>query len=103
MNTMTTLSEITSLLNERGYTIDFNLKDNCLECVGNLLRIFPGEFMVDKHYRFEGQSDPGDEAIVYAISSAKYNLKGLLINGYGISSESITDEMIKALDENKVS
>ncbi len=103
MNTMTTLSEITNLLKERGYTIDFNLKDNCLECGGNLLKIFPGEFMVDKHYRFEGPSDPGDEAIVYAISSAKYNLKGVLINGYGISSQSITDGMIKALDENKAS
>ncbi|CAN5442598.1 hypothetical protein BH11BAC5_BH11BAC5_47060 [soil metagenome] len=103
MNTMTTLSEITNLLKERGYTIDFNLKENCLECGGNLLKIFPGEFMVDKHYRFEGPSDPGDEAIVYAISSPKYNLKGVLVNGYGISSESITDEMIKALDENKAS
>lgn len=103
MNTMTTLSEITNLLKERGYTIDFNLKDNCLECGGNLLKIFPGEFMVDNHYRFEGPSDPGDEAIVYAISSAKYNLKGVLINGYGIYSESITDGMIKALDENKTS
>ena len=100
MNTMTTLSEVTNLLKERGYTIDFNLKENCLECVGgNLLKIFPGEFIVDKHYRFEGASDPGDEAIVYAISSSKYNLKGVLVNGYGISSDSMTDEMIKALDE----
>ncbi len=99
MDTMTTLSEVTGLLKARGYTIDFNLKQNCLECGGNLLKIFPGEFMVDKHYRFEGPSDPGDEAIVYAISSPKYNLKGVLVNGYGISSSSITNEMIKALDE----
>ncbi len=101
MNIMTTLSEITNLLKERGYTIDFNLKQNCLECGGNLLKIFPGEFVVDKHYRFEGPSDPGDEAIVYAISSPKYNLKGVLVNGYGISSDGITGEMIKALDENR--
>ena len=101
MDTMTTLWEVTSLLKARGYTIDFNLKQNCLECGGNLLKIFPGEFMVDKHYRFEGVSDPGDEAIVFAISSEKYNLKGVLIDGYGISSSSITDEMIKALDEKK--
>ena len=102
MNSMTTLSEVTNILYERGYTIDFNLKGNCLECSGNLLKVFPGEFIVDKHYRFEGPSDPGDEAIVYAISSEKYNLKGVLVNGYGISSESFTDEMIKALDEKKV-
>ncbi len=101
MDTMTTLSEITNMLKERGYTIDFNLKENCIECSGNYLQLFPGDFVVDKHYRFEGISDPADEAIVYAISSSKYNLKGVLINGYGISSEGITDEMIKALDEKK--
>lgn len=101
MNTMTTLSEITNLLKERGYDIDFNLKENCLECSGNFLQLFPGDFIVDKHYRFEGLSDPADEAIVYAISSQKYNLKGVLVNGYGISSDKIADEMIKALDEKK--
>jgi|SRR5680860_568413 len=99
MSIMTTLSEIINLLKEKGYTTDFNLRQNCLECEGTSLKLFPGEFIVDKHYRFEGASDPGDEAIVFAISSPKNNLKGVLINGYGISSESITDEMIKALDE----
>ncbi|MBK5243939.1 MAG: hypothetical protein JJE18_02750 [Eubacteriaceae bacterium] len=98
---MTTLSEVTNLLQEKGYSADFNLRPNYLECGGNSLKLFPGEFIVDKHYRFEGASNPDDEAIVFAISSPKYNLKGVLINGYGISSESITDEMIRALDEKK--
>jgi hypothetical protein len=101
MNTMTTLSEITNLLKARGYTIDFDVKENHLECDGDLLKIYPGEFVIDKQYRFEGPSDPGDEAIVYAISSQKYNVKGVLINGYGVSSNSITDEMIKVLSVNK--
>ena len=98
---MTTLSEVINHLKEKGYSTDFNLKQNYLECEGNDLRLFPGEFIVDKHYRFEGISDPADEAIVFAISSLKHNLKGVLVNGYGISSEPITDEMIKALDEKK--
>ncbi|MBC7569682.1 MAG: phosphoribosylpyrophosphate synthetase [Spirosoma sp.] len=97
MNTMTTLSEITNLLKARGYTTDFNLKENYLECDGNLLKIYPGEFVIDKQYRFEGPSDPGDEAIVYAISSQKHDVRGVLVNGYGTSSSSITDEMLKAL------
>ncbi len=101
MSIMTTLSEVTNLLKARGYTVDFNLKQNHLECPNNLLKIFPDEFIVDKHYRFEGASDPADEAIVFAISSLKHNLKGVLINGYGISSEGMTSEMIKALDEKK--
>lgn len=99
METMTTLSEITNKLKKEGYTEDFNLKDNCLECAGNALQIFPEEFVVDKHYRFEGISDPADEAVVYAVSSAKYNLKGMVVNGYGIYSEATTDAMMKTLEE----
>ena len=99
---MTTLSEVMNHLKDKGYTAEFDLKQNYLECEGSNLKIFPGEFIVDKHYRFEGESNPDDEAIAFAISSPKYNLKGVLVNGYGISSESMTDEMIKALDEKKV-
>ncbi|HEY5408955.1 MAG TPA: phosphoribosylpyrophosphate synthetase [Ginsengibacter sp.] len=68
MDTMTTLSEITNVLKGKGYNIDFNLKKSCIECSGTYLKILPVEFIIDKHYRFEGISDPADEAIVYAIS-----------------------------------
>ena len=100
MSTMNTVSEIIDKLKAEGYTEDFNLKESCLECKGNYLQLFPGEFVVDKHYRFEGISDPGDEAVVYAISSPTHNLKGVLVNGYGIYSEKMADEMVKALNEN---
>ena len=99
MNTMSTLSEVLNKLIEHGYTVDFNLTDNCLVCHGNLLRIHPEEFVVDKHYRFEGETDPGDEAILYAISSDKHNIKGTLVNGYGTSSDPTTDKIIAALKE----
>ena len=94
---MTTLTEVLEHLQREGYTTDFNLKENCLECNGNMLQIFPNEFSVDKTYRFEGMTDPGDEAIIYAISSAKYNVKGTLVNGYGPSSSALTHEMVLAL------
>ena len=96
---MTTVSEVLNTLKDRGYTVDFNLKDNCLVCHANSLEIHPEEFVVDKHYRFEGETDPGDEAIVYAISSTRHNVKGTLVNGYGISSDPLTDKMIAALKE----
>lgn len=101
MSIMTTVSEVTNLLKERGYTTDFKLRQNCLECEGNSLKLFSSDFTVDKHYRFEGISDPADEAIVFAISSLKHNLKGVLIDGYGISSDGMSKEMIKALNEKK--
>lgn len=100
MDRMDTISEVLSELKKRGYTIDFNLHDNCLLCHKNFLQIHPADFVVDKHYRFEGPTDPGDEAIIYAISSERYNLKGTLVNGYGIYSDSLIDTMISALMEN---
>lgn len=96
---MTTVSEVLNLLKKEGYTVDFNLQDSCLICHGNSLQLHPDEFLVDKHYRFEGDSDPGDEAVVYAISSDKHQIKGTLVNGYGMYSEAITDELVKALQE----
>ena len=97
MSTMTTLSAVLNDLKQQGYTTDFNLMDNCLQCHGNSLKIHPDEFVVDRHYRFEGDTDPGDQAIVYAISSTKHNIKGTLVNGYGIYSDDMASEMIAAL------
>lgn len=96
---MTTLAEVLNNLRNEGYTTDFNLNDNCLVCHGNTLELHPEDFVVDRHYRFEGESDPGDEAIVYAISSDKYNLKGVLVNGYGIYSNPASDKLMAALSE----
>ena len=96
---MTTLSEILNKLKKEGYTEDFNLETNCLVCQGNKVQVFPHEFVVDKYYRFEGLSDPADEAVVYAISSAKYQVKGTLVNGYGMYAAPFADDLVKALRE----
>jgi hypothetical protein len=46
--------------------------------------------------RFEGNSDPGDEAIVYGIESNN-GMKGVLVNGYGYSSEPMGEAIAKKL------
>ncbi len=99
MNPMTTLSEVLNNLREEGYTTDFNLGSKCLICSANQLELFPEDFEVDRHYRFEGMSDPGDQAIVYAISSAKFGVKGVIVDGYGIYADDETVELMKAIHE----
>jgi hypothetical protein len=94
---MTTLSQVMSVLRERGYTEDFNLKQDYIECPNGKCFMYPEEFSIDKVYRFEGESDPADQAILYAISSEKYNLKGVLVDGYGGSSEPLSHRMLKKL------
>ncbi len=102
MTPITTLSETLTALKKQGYSEDFNLATTHLSCQGQAIELFPNDFVVDQHFRFEGPSDPADEAVVYAISSARFNLKGTLVNGYGPSSDSLADELVQALREQPV-
>ena len=92
-----TLSEAINDLRNYDYVEDFNLKQDCLECRNRQFKVFHDQFQIDTSYRFEDMSDPGDEAILYAISSDKYKLKGLLVNGYGISTDGVADEILDKL------
>lgn len=101
MEQYVTLSETMNDLRKQGYTEDFNLQQNCLECRNGQFRIFADEFKVDKYFRFEGASNPSDSSILYAISSDTQGLKGVLVNAYGIYSEPLTDKMLQKLDMRK--
>lgn len=89
-----TVSAAVNGLKERGYTLDFNLKENCIVCHED--KFDPEDFEITEVYRFEGNSDPADEAVVYAIESNK-GQKGVLVNGYGPSSDAIGADMAKKL------
>ena len=101
MKPYVTLSETMNELRKEGYVEDFNLQQNCLECRNGQFKIFSEEFKVDKFFRFEGDSNPSDAAILYAISSDVHQLKGILVNAYGIYSEPVTDEMLQKLEIRK--
>ncbi|MEO6669901.1 MAG: phosphoribosylpyrophosphate synthetase [Ferruginibacter sp.] len=92
-----TLSETINGLKKEGYTIDFNTQNE--ESVSDQanIKLSPAYFEIDKVFRFEGQSNPDDQSILYAISSSKFGMKGVLVNGYGISSDEATNTLISKL------
>jgi|SRR5690606_7236415 len=96
-NDIPTLSGTMARLKAEGYTEDFNLGFNCVHCRNEQLKVLPSEFQIDKFFRFEGATDPGDASILYAISSEKHKVKGVLVNGYGIYSEPLANEMLEKL------
>lgn len=98
MEPYVTLTDTMNDLRKEGYVEDFNLRQNCLECRNGDFKVFAEDFKVDKFYRFEGESNPSDSAILYAISSDKHQLKGVLVNAYGIYSDDLTDEMMEKLN-----
>lgn len=90
----TTVLEAIAGLKERGYNVDFNLIHNG---IAGASRSLPADrFEITEVHRFEGQTDPDDEAVVYAIESVD-GLKGILVNGYGPTSDILSDEMIRKL------
>jgi hypothetical protein len=89
-----TITEAIEKLHQQGYTLDFNLKEDRLVAADS--EYSAEEFEIADLYRYEGASDPADEATVYALVS-KSGLKGLLVSGYGISSDSASEETLKQL------
>lgn len=91
-----TVVEAVNGLKQRGYNIDFNLEADRIFCDKTPLSLKTADFEIVEYYRFEGPSDPGDEAAVYAIESLT-GQKGVLVTGFGISAEGVGEEMIEKL------
>src|SRR4051812_36862329 len=99
MYNYSTLSEAVSDLEKRGYVNDFKLCNDSIECPMLELKLHPEHFEIMEFYHFDGMTDPADEAVIYAIESTDGKTKGLLINGYGIYTDGLSDSMIKKLKE----
>ncbi len=93
-----TITDAVSDLKVRGYRVDFSLTENCIIC--NEEKFRPEDFEIVETYRFEGESDPADEAVIYAIES-KTGLKGILVNGFGIYADTMNADMAKKLSFHK--
>lgn len=96
MKNYDSLVDALSDLKERGYEADFATTPDCLYCGDLDIRLNPEAFNIDEVYRFEGDSNPDDSSILYAISSDT-GIKGILVDAYGSYSESLNFEMAQKL------
>ena len=68
-----TVSAALEELKEKGFTVDFNIQE------GRIIDS-PDDFTIVHIYRYEGESDPGDEAMVFGIISSTGE-KGVFVAG----------------------
>lgn len=74
--------------------------DNAIEenyLVYRLRKYHAEAFEIKEIYRYEGNTDPADEAIIYGIESADGE-KEILVNGYGISSGNAANAIIEKME-----
>lgn len=89
-----TFTEAITALRKKGFTIDFNLKEHSIVSHGKQLA--KHEFYIAEVYRYEGNTDPADEANVYAIISNS-GLKWILVTGYDGDVDTETTELLTQL------
>ncbi|MGQ7947663.1 hypothetical protein [Flavobacterium sp. WC2509] len=84
----TTVLEALEDLKEKGFHHDFNLQTEAI-------KRNPNEFSVKHVYRYEGDSDPDEESVVYGIVSVS-GKKGVFVAGFSANSD---DEAAKILEK----
>ena len=94
MKNYKSLEDALSDLKKRGYEADFGTETVCLYCGDLDMRLYPEEFKVDEEYRFEGDANHDEDAVVVAITSSS-GVKGTLVDGYGSYVENINFQKAK--------
>jgi len=83
---MSTLSEIVNKSVKKGYNDNMNMTRQGLYSHNRDKTYRPEEVSIIDFYRFEGESDPADGAILYVIETNDGD-KGTLIDAYGSYSD----------------
>lgn len=82
----TTVSKALDQLHEKGFTYDYNIHE--ADIVKN-----PTKFEIVHIYRYEGDSNPDDEAVVYGIKGTS-GKKGVFVSGFAANSLTEAHEVL---------
>lgn len=90
-----TVSEAVRTLAELGYSGDLVLSSEGLRCRACGVVHHPDGIVVDHTFRFEGPTDPADEAIVLGIQCPTCGHRGVVVSAYGPAAD---PELFEVLD-----
>lgn len=97
MDAPETVVDALRLLRADGYDIEYQLVDGHLQCDVDDRSCPAVDAVVEKLYRFEGPSDPGDEMIVFGLRDPISDRRGVLATGYGPAADPVLLEHVKGL------
>ena len=95
---MKSLSSCTSRMKQEGYKEDFQVNEEGLCTFDNSKTFRPDEVKIVNFYRFEGESDPGDNTILYVIETID-GTKGTLVDGYGAYADENVSKFIVEVEQ----
>ncbi len=92
------LTEKLAELEAQGYQADFKLEDGKLAVVDGDQSFSADELTIKEDFRFEGESNPDDLSILYAIE-AQDGIKGTVVHAYGPDANDALSEFMKGVKE----
>ncbi|MBK6482613.1 MAG: hypothetical protein IPG01_05645 [Chitinophagaceae bacterium] len=95
---MKTMSSCINSLIEKGFTVNFMVRGNTLAAADSEITYTPAEVKVLNFYRFEGESDPDDSAILYAIETSD-GARGTLTDAFGIYGDDDVQQFMSSVEE----
>jgi 2-methylisocitrate lyase-like PEP mutase family enzyme len=94
---METIAEALRRLAASGYVDDFRAEPGGLRATSSGRLHAPDALRVDEIVRFEGESDPGDEAVVFALTAEADGTKGTYTTAYGPEMDALDAEIVQRL------
>ena len=95
---MKTLSQCMESLHKYGFNSDFHVEDKQLKTSGSDKHYNPDDVSIVNFYRFEGESDPADSSILYAIE-ANDGMKGMLADAFGTYANAAVSDFIRQVED----
>jgi hypothetical protein len=94
-----TVLEAVNFLEREGYTAAVTVRaDGTFRC-GVCSHVHPiAQALVDRVFRYEGASDPDDEAIVLGVRCPQCGAKGVLVSAFGPGAEPAVLQNLQFLD-----
>ena len=94
-----TLSQAVDRLTAHGYTDDFRAEPEGLRAIVAGILYQPETLVVEEVARFEGISDPADEAMVLALHCREDRIKGTYTVPFGPGIGALDAEMVHRLQD----
>lgn len=92
-----TMVEAIGRLERAGYGGSFAAEAGGLRCPACGRWHAPGDVAIDEIVRFEGDSDPADEAVLFALDCGHCGAKGTCVTAYGPAMEPADAEVVSGL------
>ena len=90
---LTTMVKVENRLNSDGFTEDFRVSEGRLCSLNSDKTYGVEDVRIVNFYRFEGETDPDDMSILYAIE-CNDGTRGTISNSYGTKADTEVDQFL---------